>query len=65
MKQVWSIVYESPTPSIEGPVLIRQGEWQTRKEAEQAIKIVEARSERSPKKNLHIQTRHVTQWTDD
>lgn len=64
MKRVWCIAYEGPTPSMSGPFTTRMGEWTIKDDADKALDIVRRRSERSPKKNLRVQSRTVSEWED-
>jgi hypothetical protein len=58
-RQVWSVVYDSDNPSMDGPVPLRMAE-QDRKIAERNLALL--RSSYTPKRNLRLETRFVTEW---
>lgn len=62
LRQVWSVVYDSDTPFMDGrhPPL-RMAE-QTLEEAERNLRVILSRSAQSPKRNLRIETRFVSEW---
>jgi hypothetical protein len=60
--QVWTVVYDSDTPSMDGShPPIRMAEM-TQERAEMSLGVMQERSTRSPKKGLRIETRFVTEW---
>ena len=64
LTQVWTVAYDGD-PMMDGPQVIRQGEFTSRELVSQAIVIVAARSARAPKKNLRIETRMVSDWVEE
>lgn len=62
MKQVWCVVYDSDTPNMDGshnPIRMAEQDldW-----ARRNYDLLVERSQRAPKRNLRIETRHVTEW---
>lgn len=62
LRQVWCVVYDSDTPTMDGSVTpIRMADqdydWAVRN-----LAVLKARSLHSPKKNLRIETRFVTAY---
>ena len=64
LNQVWTVAYDG-TPMMDGPQVIRQGEFASRELADGALLIVSSRSKQAPKKNLRIETRMVSDWVEE
>lgn len=64
LRQVWAVVWDSDTPFMDGShPPIRMAE-QDREQAQTNLDVVRARSANSPKRNLRIETRFVTEWEE-
>lgn len=62
LRQVWCVVYDNDTPSMDGkPTPIRMSD-QPLDWAQRNYDVVVARSARSPKRNLRIETRFVSDY---
>ena len=61
-EQTWCVAYDDPTPRMDGPAATRVGQFHSLAAAQQALALVESRSQRAPKRNLRIETRRVTPW---
>jgi hypothetical protein len=64
VKQVWAVVYDSDTPSMDGThPPVRMAEMDQER-AEMSLEVIRERSARAPKKGLRIETRFVTEWEE-
>ncbi len=64
-KKVYCIAYQDHVPHMDGPRTIRQGEWDRRDHAERALTLFKARLTRSPKEDVRIEWRYVSEWSRD
>lgn len=63
MRQVWCVAYEDEHPHMDGPKMIRMGEFLSLERAEEALHLLQTRSVRAPKRDEHIETRFVSEWS--
>ncbi len=63
LRQVWSVVYDSDTPYMDGTHQPLRMAEQTLEQAERNFEVVRSRSRYAPKRDLRIETRFVSEWT--
>lgn len=62
--QQWCVAHDDPTPYMNGTKTIRMREVSDYEQAEAMLEIIQSRGAKSPRRNLHIETRWVTPWEE-
>lgn len=62
-RRVWCVVYDSPTPNMDGSATPLRMAEQSREQAERNYAFMLRQERVAPKRNLRIETRLVTEWT--
>ena len=65
LQQVWCVVYDSPTPLMDGTHPPLRMAEQSLEQAERNYMFLLRQERVAPKRNLRIETRFVTEWTRD